>query len=500
MARDWPSMEIGRRSVLRAGALALGGAALGGGALSACGGSGGGGDSDATTIDHWDWYISQGAWVKNELKLFGKAHPEIKVKRTENVQASYDKVFTLAERSNNAPDVFFITVNSMQLNEQVQQGWLAPLNDLAGPDWVRKFPAYSFAEGINMFDGKIYTAPFTKPIWFAQLYINNKVFKDAGLVDASGAVRIPKTWDEVTRAAEQIVKKSGGRTYGLGFGNGSTNLLGWWFDVFVRAAGSPGGSTGQDFRTGRYTYGSDRNYADLAALMLEWKQKGYLYPNSLSVSDEVARANFERGKFGMTVGGVWNQATWTEHKFTDYSATTLVGPTEKRAAYFYARPGGTLMAINAKSKHKAEAFTWFDWWHSKAAGIRWVQDYQQDLSIHPEANDPKKIKFKPFADYVALSELVIPGPRPEVRNPDISKVVLAPVQPDLGTVMAGVLSGQIKDIGKALTELADSSQKALEDGIKAAQDKGAKVSLSDYAFDGWDPAKPFKWSIPEYPA
>lgn len=485
--------------MLRAGALAVGGAAFGG-ALAGCGSDGDGKNSSGRTVAHWDWYVSQEPWVKNELKLFGRAHPEIEVKRTLNAQAGYDQLFTLSERSNNTPDTFFLSTATVPLNQQVQQGWLQPLNKWATKDWVRKFPPYSFAEGVNMFDGKIYSAPFTKPVWFVQLYINNKVFKDAGLVDSSGAVMIPKTWDDVTRAAAQIVRKSGGSTYGLGFGNGTTNLLGWWFEVFIRAAGSPAGANGVDLRKGRYTYGSDRNYADFAELMLEWKQKGYLHPNSLSVGDEVARANFERGKFGMTVGGVWNQPTWTEHKFTDYSSTTLVGPTETRAGYFYSRPGGTLMGISAKSKRPDDAFAWFDWWHSEAAGRRWTQDYQEDLSVHPSANDPKKIKFKPFADYAALSELVIPGPQPEVRNPEISKVLLAPVQPDLGTLMAGVLTGQIKDIGKALKDFEDRSQKALEDGIKEAQGKGAKVGIEDYVFDDWDVTRPYKWSIPEYPS
>lgn len=496
MGRGWPPTGIGRRDLLRGALATAGGLALGG-SLTGCG-SGGGLGGDA--VEHWDWYVSQEPWVRNELELFRRAHPEIAVRRTLNAQAGYDQLFTLSQRSGDGPDVFFLTTGSVPLNEQVAEGWLLPLDRWADREWMRRFPPHSFAEGSNMFGGRVYSAPFTRQAPNFQLYVHNEVFRAAGLVDGDGAVAVPRTWDEVTRAAERIVARGGGDVYGLGFGNGSTNLLGWWFDVFVRAAGSPGGAGGLDLRVGRHTYGSDRNYTDLAELMMEWQNRGFLHPNSLSVSDEIARANFERGEFGMTVGGVWNQPQWTEHGFTDYSVTTLVGPTRERRGYFYSRPGGTLMAVNARSERAEEAFAWFDWWHSEEAGRRWTQEFQQDLSVHPSANDPEAITLRPFADYVALGELMLPGPQPWVRNPAAANIVTGPVQPDLGTVLAGLLSGQLDDAGAALRELEDRAQQGLDEAIAAAREAGHDVSGQDYVFEDWDITRPYAWEIPEYPA
>ena len=486
-----------RRGLLRTMA-AVGGAGALAGPLAACGGSGGTGSGGGSTVTHWDWYESQAPWVANELSLFSKAYPKINVKRTGDAFASYDNLFTLSERSGDAPDVFFLTP-SEPLNQQVQQGWLLPLDSYATSSWIRSFPAYSFVEGVNMLDGKIYSAPFTGTAPSNQLYINNKVFRDAGLTNPDGSVMVPKTWDDVGNAAATIVRKSGGATYGLGFGGASNDLLLWWFDVLVRSAGSPGGSTGLDLRVGKYTYASDRNYADLIGVLMEWKKKGYFYPSSLSISDEISRSFFERGKFGMTVGGVWNEAEWTSNGFTDYSLTTLVGTTDTHQGYYYANPGGKLLGINAHSKNAEAAWEWFSWWHSKDAGVRWVQKYNEDLSVHPEANDPKKINFKPFADYVALAPLCIPGPQPSLRNPAVSNVVVSTVQPDLGSVFAGVYSGQISDVPSALSSLADRSQQALTKGITAAQQQGHKVSAADWVFADWDITKPYKWEIPEYP-
>ena len=71
-----------------------------------------------------------------------------------------------------------------------------------------------------------------------------------------------------------------------------------------------------------------------------------------------ARAFFERGKFGMTVGGVWNQPEWTQHKFTDYSLVTLPSPTATPKGYYYADPVGNGPSSRSppRRKNADEAF------------------------------------------------------------------------------------------------------------------------------------------------
>jgi ABC-type glycerol-3-phosphate transport system substrate-binding protein len=496
MYEDALSGRMSRRRFLGA-AIAFGGATVLADALSACGSAGLA--PGTTTVDSWDWWVSQSPWLENEIKLFQQAHGKIIVKRTVNAVSSYDRLFTLSERSGNVPDVFMITTVSVPLNEQVAKGWLHPLDRWATPSWRRMFPAYSFVEGSNMFGRKVYSAPLTKQAPWVQLYVNNKVFDAAGLTNSDGSVRLPKTWDDVTRFAETIYRKSGGATYGLGFGNGSFPILPWWVESFVRAAGSPGGSTGPDLRSGKYTFGSDRNYQDFASLLLQWKRKGYVYPGSVSISDEIARAYFERGKFGMTVGGVWNQAGWKQHGFSDYSLTTLIGPSAQHKGYFYSSPGGSMMAMAAGTPHPEQAWNWLNWFYSVGAGQRWAQEYNEDLSIHPQNNDPRKIRFRPFAQYAALQDLSIPGPVASVRNPAAGYVVVNPVQPDFGTIMTGIYTEQIKDVRSALSELDGRLQASLDKGIKQAQEQGHDVSASDYAFPDWNITKPYRWSIPEYP-
>jgi multiple sugar transport system substrate-binding protein len=73
------------------------------------------------------------------------------------------------------------------------------------------------------------------------------------------------------------------------------------------------------------------------------------------------------------------------------------------------------------------------------------------------------------------------------------------VQPDLGTILTGVYSGQVKDVRSAFSELDGRLQSSLADGLKQAQQQGHRVDISDYVFADWNITKPYRWSIPEYP-
>jgi ABC-type glycerol-3-phosphate transport system substrate-binding protein len=501
--RIWTE-SLSRRDVLRIAA-ALGGSGAAASLIQACSGSSqpAKASGPTVTIEHWDYWVSQSPFMQNEIKLFEAANPGIKIKRTINASGTYDQLFSLAQRSGNLPDTFS-TALSIPLNDQAAKGWLHPFNQWATASWQRQFPPFSFVEGVNSFGGKIYTAQFAGNSPFLQLYVNTKVFKDAGLTNKDGSVKLPTTWDDVTRAADTIVKKSSGGVAGLGFGNGAGNILTFWLDMFVRAAGSPGGAVfgtgGMDGRTGKYSYSIDRNYADLIGLITGWRDKGYFFTTSTSISDEIARAYFERGKFGMTVGGVWLQPEFSQHGFTDYQLTTLVGPGSQRKGFYYYNPGGTQWAMSATTKHPEEAWQWINWLYSPAAGQRWTEMFNEDLSVFPADDDPSKIKFKPFSQFVGMKPLSLPGPSASLRNKDTAFVVLNPVQPNVDAVLTGIYTGQIKDVQSALADLDGRLDAALADGLKAAQQQGYKVSISDYAFSDWDITRPYRWSIPEYMA
>ncbi|MHA4816160.1 ABC transporter substrate-binding protein [Streptomyces aculeolatus] len=495
-----PGTNLSRRSVLRAGLAGAGALGLGG-FVSACSGSS---SESGNTITHWDWFVSQEPWVENEIALFQKANSGLTVKRTVTQTDAYPDLVSLSYRSDDLPDVLMIP-DTPKFNDQVNDGWYKPLNDLASEEWIRSFPAYSFVEGVNVFDGKVYSAPnFTGRGPALQVYINNKVFKDAGLTDSDGSVRLPKTWDDVSRSASIIAQKSNGSVHGLGAGNTGGISLFHWMAPFLFPAGTPGALSdyGLDRRTGEYTFSTDRNYTDFLVLLKEWMDKEYFHPDTLSWDDEVARANFANGAFGMIVGGSWNILPWRDdHKFTDYSVVSLIGPEATPKGYYQMEPGGYQIAVSSSTDKAAEAFRWFRWWNGPEASARSVQKYLIGLSVHPDANDPSGIDLKPFADYVALADTAKLVPSPAVRNPDAAAVSLPPkVTPSISDVITGLVTGEVKDLSGALQKLDADSNAGLDQAIKDAVDGGAKVTRDDYVFADWDLTTDYTYeSIPEYP-
>ncbi|MFC6016205.1 ABC transporter substrate-binding protein [Plantactinospora solaniradicis] len=460
--------------------------------LAACGSDE---PSTGQQIANWDWLVSQKDWMDQEIRLFQQAHGDNTIKRTTQVTDKYPDLLALAVRSGTAPDVFQLP-RKPPIEEQVSSDWLLPLDKWATDSWKARFGPGWFPEGGNVFGGKTYSAPFNGAGSNLQLYCHHGLFKQAGLTNADGSVRLPKTWDDVTRAAEAITARAGGKAFGLGFGNSANGALAWWVELFCRGAGAVGGagsSATVDYRVGKFTYGSDRNYADFIALFLDWKKRGFIFPTSMSISDEQSRAFFAQGKFGMIVNGVWSQSGWTEAKFTDYSLVTLPSPTATPQGYFYYSQGssGRLFGISAKTKNPDAAFAWFDWLYSKDAGRRWVEA-GLGLSVYPENNDPSRVKSPQFAQYVATANTNLSGPDPKVRNPEVAKVTLDAVKPDINDVLAGLFTGQLKDIGGELVKLDDRLNTAQEDAVNKAAAAGAKVSMSDYVFADWDPSKPYE--------
>jgi len=457
--------------------------------LAACG-------SDEPTVakqvTSWDWLVSQAKWMDQEIKLFQQAHGGKTIKKTTQASDKYPDLISLAVRSDTAPDVFQLP-RTPAIEEQVKSGWLLPLDKLANDAWKSRFGSGWFEEGGNTFGGKTYSAPFNGAGSNLQFYCHHGLFKEAGLTNGDGTIQLPKTWDEVTRAAEAITKKSAGKAFGLGFGNSGNFALAWWMELFCRGAGAVGGTNTIDYRVGKWTYGSDRNYADFLTLLLDWKNRGFIFPTSMSISDEQARAFFAQGKFGMIANGVWSQAAWTEAKFTDYSLVTLPSPTSTpKGSFYYGQASSSRMfGISAKTKEPDTALAWLDWLYSKEAGRRWVKA-GLGLSVYPENNDPSGVEFTPFAQYVATSKTNLPGPDPKLRNPEMAKVKVQAVKPDINDVAAGLFTGQLKDIAAAMSDLEGRLNKAQDDAIAAAVAAGAKVSAADNVFADWDPTKPYQ--------
>jgi ABC-type glycerol-3-phosphate transport system substrate-binding protein len=357
-------------------------------------------------------------------------------------------------------------------------------------------PSLNFLSGSNISQvtGKTYSAPLLGASPSIELWVNTKVFKDAGLVDSSGSVMIPQTFDDVLTASRTIKKQSNGSVYGYGFGAKLPYQDIWLTDMVASLSSDGSVGAGMNLRQGKHDEADNPVYQQLIEWLVTMKNEGHIIPDSSSVDDEGIRFLFSQNKFGMLLGGIWVVAGWqqTTPGFKDYTMdhAPLIGTTDFKGAY-YTGPGGTQFSINNKTKNKDAAWSWFKWIYSKPAGERWVKA-GNGISIFPDALKDEYAQDEATRNYFRLSKnLVKVSPQTGIRNPDTNQVKPAAVTPAMHDIVRGAFTGQITDVAGALRKLQNDNQKALEQGITDANNAGAHVSLSDYTFPDWDPTKDY---------
>lgn len=442
--------------------------------------------NQSVTIQHWDWWVTQGPTIDNEIRLFQQQHPNVTVQKTTQVVDQFPNLLQLAMKAGTSPDVFLIP-STPDLVEQVGQDWLKPLNQWATDRWRATFPPESFAEGSNIFQGKLYTAPYDGPAPWLQLYVNNTLFKAAGLVDGQGNVRLPRTWADVRLAAQTITRQSGGHVFGWGFGDKQKTFLPWQL-MLCQTSGAPDAQTSFDLRTGSYSWATNPVFLDWLRFFMGLKQDGSIIPEAMSIDDETARVEFATGKFAMLVGGVWVQSGWqqTNPDFSDYSVVSLPHEQATPASYFYTSPGGVGFGVSSQTRLPDAAWEWFSWLNSKDAAIRWVKA-GLGLRIFPDANKLEYARTRPYREYmqVALAGIRL-GPAPNLLHPTMDQVKPQQTLPDIQGILEGVYTGQITDWKGALLDLQTRQNAAFAAAIKDAQSRGIDVDPSWWRVPDWN--------------
>jgi ABC-type glycerol-3-phosphate transport system substrate-binding protein len=442
--------------------------------------------TQSATIKHWDWWVTQGPAVDAEIKLFEQKYPNLKVEKTTQVTDQYPNLLQLAMKANTSPDVFLIP-STPDLVEQISQNWLKPLNQWATPAWQSTFPKQAFAEGSNIFQGKLYTAPYDGPAPWLQLYLNNALFKAAGLSDSSGKPTAPTTWNDVRSAAKALTKAGNGASHGWGFGDKQKFVLPWQM-MLCQTSGAPDAPGGFDLRTGTYSWAANPVFGNWIKFFMGMKSDGSIFPEAMSIDDETARVQFATGKFAMLVGGVWVQSGWqkTNPDFTEYTVVALPHADPKPTSYFYTTPGGVGFGVSSQTKISDEAWQWFTWLNSPEAATRWVQA-GQGLRIFPDANKLEYAKQPPYREYmdVALNGIRV-APAPTLLHPTMDQVKPQTTLPDIPGILEGIYTGQITDPKTALADLEARENAALGAAIKDAQARGVQVDPAWWRVPDWN--------------
>jgi ABC-type glycerol-3-phosphate transport system substrate-binding protein len=449
------------------------------------------------TLRFWQSNTAQAESYKKEVALFERENPGIRVELTTLTTDQYTQALNLAFRGGTGPDLFRIPTTGVTFNQVLDFKWMRPLNRWATREWQAGFPPNSFADGVNRFDGVIYSAPFDgRAANRYTLYVNNRVFREAGLVDAAGRVRVPRTWDEARAAARQIAQRSDGRVHGYGIGFKTGDFHAFLQTWGVRASGSANtGSldavdTAFDWRTGSYQHASNPVWTAWFRHWFDMIEDGSIYPGSATLNDEQVRAQFGEGRFGMHISGPWvpGSLKTTNPGFEDYTiAQVPMQTTRPQGTYYYATPGGRYLAMANATRYPNEAWRLYAFLHSRESATRWV-GYGDTLRVFPETAEAATGKTRDLYR-VQLSNVRL-APAFTALRPQLQDVKRTPVASSLASLVTGAYAGTLKrtDLTAALARLEADSNAQLARDIETARRGGVNVNITDFAFPNWNPA------------
>lgn len=428
-------------------------------------------------------------FTKQYLAAYQQAHPNITIQYDALSFSEIGKVVPLGIQSGNAHDIFQLPLN-VTPGQAVREGWITALDDVI-PNfaaWKAAFPNGSFLQGINEFDGKIYSFPWISERRYDTLTVfNPELMQRAGYDLATK----PLTWDEFRSAAKKVTEQGKGQYYGLIIGAKDPN----YFTRFQRLAQLAGASGGDiNWKTGQYQYTSDGFLAAID-LLLALKSDGSIFPGSTGLDQTSAGTTFATGVAGMYLDGPWRiwitlqestdfifDVTGAPQPTADTTATITYLPLPTQQLYVYADSPQKIVAGDALSYIGTE--------EGQAAVSALTNGTLQMAfpTANQQASDPRSQRANELFERDMRR-----GPILTVRNPDAEKanLELKAAKPSLGEIIQGIYSGQLTDPRAALQDLQDRSEAELERAIKAAQAKGAQVSRDDWAFPNWDPSRDY---------
>ncbi len=426
-----------------------------------------------------------------------EAHPNITIQYDPLPWTEINQIVPIGIQSGDAHDIFAMP-QDVTSSQAVAEGWVAPLDDIVPnfAEWKARFPVGSFMDGVHVFDGKTYTFPQTssKRYW-TMTFANSDLMEQAGYDLTSQRL----TWDEFREACRKVTEQGQGQYFGIIMGGKSTDQFGDFVRNLARMAGASAGSGAGfqdiDWRTGEFVYTSDE-YIAAVELLLALHTDGSVFPGAMSLNEAEARAQFPNGIAGMILGGPWIIPQW-QRDAPDFRFSLSSQPVPNGDVVVpmtYEETGANQLWVYANSDYKQVAGDMFAYIGSVEGQVAIMAATGGNLrAMLPEAVEiaQASVDLDPVAStaLALYDEQLRLGPMVAIRNPEIAAVAAErqPLQPDLGVLCQGIITGQVSDIRAAMEDIQSRATAELERSIAAAQEKGAQVSRDDFVFADWDP-------------
>lgn len=305
-----------------------------------------------TEITYWTHEDPNRTEIENRyIKEFEKANPEVTVKRVTSPSKKMAERVLTAFAANQGPDMF-----NLQIEDEyayIVNGRLAPIDYKAAgyPSAKAIYDAYlpKVLDPVT-YKGKLYGLPLELTNWC--LYINDRVFKDAGLNPDKD---YPKTWEEMVAVSEKITIREGQIIKRRGFDFRYPYYLVSMIPMVEQLGGK---LISDDAKTAII---NDRAWIEFLAFMQAWGPNG---KNLGSPTYTNARKLFNKDNndIGMCLSGLYqagriradnpefyNSGEWRVVPFPKFAKAVK----DAASAYY-----GHYFVVNAQKPEKNQQMTW----------------------------------------------------------------------------------------------------------------------------------------------
>ncbi|MBW7458301.1 ABC transporter substrate-binding protein [Paenibacillus sepulcri] len=407
--------------------------------------------------------------------------------------AEYNTAIQAAITSNDMPDIFQ-TPSGSDIRTFVANGQAMPFDGLVSDTWKDNFVPGSFAEGVNVIDGKTYSWPLTGPQLNYILYYNKDVLSQAGL----DPEKPPATWDELTAMAKTVTDKGKGDVFGFVFGGGESGVTNF---VNAFAAGvAPEESGGFNYKSGKYAY-DGKATLDSFNLLQKLKQDGSILPSSYTMKGAEAATLFGQNKAAFLIDS--RARMWLVKRDTPdakFGLAAVPTPGGSKPTYYYVPANPTGYMISASTKNAKEVGTFLE---NGFTGPMFYEKYLNSgvalTPIESINNNASLYPYPEFDTFIQLhKDLLKVRPDYAVRNPLTAQVIVElgsidqpKIKPGFNDILQSLLSGAQTDPQAQLKAYTDKLNKGLGDAVDKVKASGVNVGLNDFAFPNWDLAKDY---------
>ncbi|GAB1530466.1 MULTISPECIES: ABC transporter substrate-binding protein [Brevibacillus] len=358
------------------------GCSSGGTETESVGGQGGG---QQVTLSMHSWRVEDTEGYKAIIKAFEADHPNIKIDFKPFKATEYNTILNTALQSDSGPDILQLRPYAPGI-ALAEAGHLEPLDNVPG---ISTIPKDVLAAATGK-DGKVYGVPLS--LNSTQFYYNKKIFEQNGL-------QAPKSWDELIVTAKTLKEKG---IVPISFGAKEGWLLSLSHGVIA-----PASYSGTDYLDKLLKGESDLKSAEFLQSVQRMQELITYFPeNYVGLELNDMRTLFATEKAAMFINGSF-ELEGIKKLNPDLPLDFFPMPTDDGKQVLTTWVDGSY-AVNAKSKHKAEALKFMEFMATKKFGELFANQFKR-ISAVPgvSTDDPLVNKMAELSQSSATPYLMV---------------------------------------------------------------------------------------------